>query len=133
MSDDFYTRTLNAQIGNLRDARRTIMNEVERYKRMNDHEGAAEYAQDIANLDAQERAIVDLHNRHVAQNQPAAPLTDAEFMALSPERMAQHPEAVDRIFSKSKYYDKNQWSDPNVQRLVREGVAEAQRRRTAGQ
>ena len=66
---------------------------------------------------------------HAALNRPAAPpMTDAEFMAMSPERMMQNPECLNKIFEKSKHYTKEMWSDPEVQRRVQAGLAEVQRR-----
>ena len=41
-------------------------------------------------------------------------------------------EDVDRIFSKSKYYDPNQWNDPEVSSRINAGVREVERRRRAG-
>jgi hypothetical protein len=66
-----------------------------------------------------------LADDHIAATAPKAEdeMTDAEFQAMSPEKMAKHPEAVERIFSKSKYYSRDMWNDPVVQQRVREGQA----------
>jgi hypothetical protein len=42
-------------------------------------------------------------------------------------------EDIDRIFSKSKYYTKNQWADPDVAARVQAGMSEVQRRRSRGE
>ena len=100
---------------------------------------ARELIQSYADIVAQRRNLEVAANEYARSIQPqeVQPLTDAEFMAMSPERMAQlasqgNTEAIDRIFSKSIHYTKDQWSDPEVQRRVRAGVNEVARRRSEG-
>lgn len=91
--------------------------------------------QAYANLETEENNLISSYQRHVARNRPreAAAISDSEFLAMAPERMLDHPELVDRVFSKSKYYSPDQWNDPEVAQRVRAGMAEviARRRRAA--
>ena len=80
---------------------------------------------------SQKRDLEMAANEHYQSlNRAAVPMTDAEFMAMSPKRMLQNPECLNKIFEKSKHYSKDMWSDPEVQRRVQAGLAEVQRRNT---
>jgi len=80
---------------------------------------------------SQKRDLEMAANEHYQSlNRAAVPMTDAEFMAMSPERMLQNPECLNKIFEKSKHYSKDMWADPEVQRRVQAGLAEVQRRNT---
>jgi hypothetical protein len=96
---------------------------------------AGELVSQRASLRDLSRCVGQEISDYIAQhNQRAPELTDAEFMALSPERMMQHPEAVEAIFKKSKYYDpQNDPNDPGFRKRYMDGVQEVARRRAMGQ
>jgi hypothetical protein len=94
---------------------------------------AADEIQMIANISAERANLERLHSDYVArQNQVAEPMTDQEFQAASPAKMAQNPAMVEKIFQGSKYYTPDQWKDPEVRRRFNEGIAEVGRRRAEG-
>lgn len=128
---DFYEDAAMLRYRTLEAAKAQCQADLARYQAAGDEYAAAEELQTLATLNDQVTSLQRLHNQYRQQMNPPsqATMTDSEFMALSPERMAQHPEAIDRLFSKSKYYSPDQWSDPKVQGLVRAGMDEVQRRR----
>lgn len=97
-----------------------------------DDYSARQLVQSLANAKAERRNLEATYNEYVQSQQPRqeAPTSDAEFMARAPERMT--GEDLDRVMSKSKYYSKDMWSDPEVAARVNAGVLEVQRRRKAG-
>lgn len=97
-----------------------------------DEHSARQLIQGIANGRAERRNLEVTYNEYVVSQAPRHEVTsDAEFLARAPERMT--GEDIDRIFSKSKYYTKNQWADPDVAARVQAGMSEVQRRRSRGE
>ncbi|WP_316200804.1 MULTISPECIES: hypothetical protein [unclassified Bradyrhizobium] len=135
MAEDFFIRAARKRALELDADIREIETGMMRARADDDELRAAELFDGLtAARDARVRLDREV-DHYVRQNTPPQqqPMTDAEFMAMSPERMQQHPEALNRIFSKSKYYDKQMWSDPDVVRRVSDGVAEVERRRARGE
>jgi hypothetical protein len=96
------------------------------YRAEGNEEGIGVSLATLAEVNRHEKELRELADDHIASINKAnerEEMTDAEFLAMSPEKMAKHPEAVERIFSKSKYYSRDMWNDPVVQQRVREGQA----------
>jgi hypothetical protein len=96
--------------------------------------GALNILEQITDIEAKGAALTRLWKQEEARNRPRAKMTEAEFLSMSPEEMKRRAdmgdcEAIDRIFSKSKYYDKDQWSDPDVRQRVFDAVQEIQLRK----
>ena len=131
---DFKQQAAEQRLKVLRAAKAQVAADLARYEADGDLDMAANEIQAFSNLESEEQNLINSYNRYVASNTPRAarPMTDAEFTAMSPEQMMEHPEAVDRLFSKSKYYSPDQWSDPKVVERMTAGVAEVQRRKREG-
>ena len=88
-------------------------------------DGIGESLAHLAEVNRHESELRQLADDHIRASAPkeAETMTDAEFEAMSPEKMMKHPEAIERIFAKSKYYSRDMWNDPVVQARVREGQA----------
>jgi hypothetical protein len=134
MADDFKARAAEQRLKVLSAAKSQVAANIALYESNGDLDSAADELQAYANLETEENNLVSSYQRHVARNAPRdpGPISDTEFMAMSPERMLQHPETVDRIFSKSKYYSKDQWGDPEVAGRVRAGMAAVEQRKREG-
>ncbi len=131
---DFYDEAARQRYATLEAAKARVVANLEEYRAIGDEASAAEELQTLATLNDQQQSLRRLHQQYNAQrNPPQQEMSDAEFVAMSPERMAQNPAAIDRIFSKSKYYTPNQWSDPEVAKRAQAGVAEVERRRRRGE
>jgi len=65
-----------------------------------------------------------------AINKPTPIVTEGERRERSPERM--DASDVDYIFSKSKYYSRDMWNNPDIAQRVQQGIAEVQRRKAEG-
>jgi hypothetical protein len=131
MADDFKTEAARARLKVLAAAKAQVAANISRYESENDVASASDELQAYANLETEEQNLVNAYQRYQAQSAPRQPepISDSEFMAMSPERMLQHPELVDKIFSKSRYYTPDQWSQPAVADGVRRGLAEIERRK----
>ena len=131
MADDFKTQAAQQRLKVLAAAKARVAANISTYEANGDVDSAADELQAYSNLESEEQNLINSYNRYVASNTPRAarPMTDAEFTAMSPEQMMERPDAVDKIFSTSKYYTKDQWSDPKVVERMTAGVAEVQRRR----
>jgi hypothetical protein len=128
---DFKAQAAEQRLKVLRAARQQVAANIASYEANGDVDSAADEIQTFANLETEEQNLINSYRRYEAQNAPRqpGPISDNEFMAMSPENMLRHPETIDRIFSKSKYYSKDQWSDPEVAQRVRDGMAEIERRK----
>lgn len=131
MAKDFYLEAAQEQFNELAADRADIDAGLLRCNANGDSHSAKELIQTRATINRQMRDLQAEYDAHVASQQPqqGPPMNDQEFMARSPERMT--GEDVDRIFSKSRYYSKDQWSDPEVARRVQAGMREVEARRKA--
>lgn len=131
MADDFKTQAARQRLKILAAAKQQVSANIARYEAEGDTDSAADEIQAYANLESEETNLVSSFQRYQAASAPrqSEPISDSEFMAMSPERMLQHPELVDRIFQKSKLYTPGQWSEPAVADGVRRGLAEIERRK----
>lgn len=130
MSDDFYDSAARQRYAVLQAARSRCVANLEEYRATGNDIDAQEEIQTLATLDDQMASLQRLHQQYQQSRNPnPTSVGDQEFIAMSPERMAQNPELVERIFQKSKYYDPNQWSDPEVKTRFMAGVEEVKRRR----
>jgi hypothetical protein len=131
MADDFKTQAARQRLKVLAAAKQQVAANISRYEAEGDTDSAADEIQAYANLESEETNLVSSFQRYQAQSAPRQqePISDSEFMAMSPERMLQHPELVDRIFQKSKLYTKGMWGEPEVADGVRRGLAEIEKRK----
>lgn len=131
MADDFKTEAARQRLKVLAAAKAQVSANIARYESEGDMDSAADEIQAFSNLEAEEQNVVNSYQRYQAASAPRQPeaISDSEFMAMSPERMLSHPELVDKIFSKSRYYSPDQWSQPEVAAGVRRGLAEIERRK----
>lgn len=128
---DFKLQAAQARLKILAAAKAQVAANISRYEAENDLESAADEVQAFSNLESEESNLISSFERYQAASAPRQPepISDSEFMAMSPERMLEHPELVDRIFSKSRLYTKGMWSEPEVADGVRRGLAEIERRK----
>jgi hypothetical protein len=107
---DFKAQAAQQRLKVLQAARQQVAANISRYEAEGDLDSAADEMQAYANLETEENNLISSYQRHVARNTPREPaaISDSEFLAMAPERMLDHPELVDRVFSKSKYYSPDQ-------------------------
>ena len=124
--DDFYVEAAQRRLNEIEAGRAHATAAPASAKAENDTYSASEAVQLLADLNAQERNLRQLHQQHVASQNPPAPPppTDSEFMAKSPEKMDYSD--VWRVASKSKYGQPDEAS-------FRAGIAEVARRRGRGE
>ena len=124
-SDDFYTFSARQRLQQINANRAQSLADLEVAKSNSDYESAAASVQEIANLEAQRQALVNLHSQYVASQTPPAPVE------LTPEEKAAKPIAamdygdVWEMSATSKYGDSIN--------LFRAGMAEVARRRAKGE
>jgi hypothetical protein len=128
---DFKLQAAQARLKVLAAAKAQVAANISRYESENDLESAADEVQVFSNLESEESNLISSFQRYQAASAPrqVEPISDSEFLAMSPERMLENPQLVDKIFSKSKYYSKDQWQDPEVASRVRAGLAEIEKRK----
>ena len=128
---DFKTEAARARLKVLSAAKMQLAANISRYEAEGDLDSASDEIQAYANLESEEQNLVNSYQRYQAASAPRQqePISDSEFLAMSPERMLENPQLVDKIFSKSKYYSKDQWQDPEVASRVRAGLAEIEKRK----
>lgn len=128
---DFKTEAARQRLKVLAAAKMQVSANIARYESEGDLDSAQDEIQAFANLESEEQNLVNSYQRYQAASAPRQqePISDSEFMAMSPERMLEHPELVDKVFRKSRYYTEGQWSDPSVADGVRRGLAEIERRK----
>ena len=130
--NDFLFKSANSRLGIIDAAQRRLGADLAEAQQYGNTTEAGEIIQQMANLEAEKRNMQQLKDDYMRGQQPNdEEVSEAEFMAMTPKQMKRHPQAgalVDRIFSKSKYYTPDQWSDPKVQKGVRDGLAEVDRR-----
>lgn len=128
---DFKTEAARQRLKVLAAAKMQVSANIARYESEGDLDSAQDEIQAFANLESEEQNLVNSYQRYQAASAPrqSEPISDSEFLAMSPERMLEHPELVDKVFRKSRYYTEGQWSDPSVADGVRRGLAEIERRK----
>jgi len=126
---DFYLSAAQQRAAELEVELSAAKTDLLTYRHNQDLPGAGEAVQRIANLTAEQSNLQGLVQGYIQSQQPAQPevLTDEERAAKPWHRMS----ADDGLqLAKTSKYGKNlDWSDPNV----RNGYAEAQRRRYRGE
>ena len=126
---DFYLSAAQQRAAELEVELSAAKTDLLTYRHNQDLPGAGEAVQRIANLTAEQSNLQGLVQGYIRSQQPAQPevLTDEERAAKPWHRMS----ADDGLqLAKTSKYGKNlDWSDPNV----RNGYAEAQRRRYRGE
>ena len=100
MADDFKTVAARQRLKVLAAAKQQVSANIARYEAEGDTDSAADEIQAYANLESEETNLVSSFQRYQAASAPRQqePISDSEFLAMSPERMLEHPELVDRIF-----------------------------------
>src|SRR4051794_17604036 len=124
---DFKREAMNQRYKVLQAAKAQVAANISNYEASGDTDSAADEIQAYSNLESEEQNLVASYQRHLAPRPPAPPETEGEWRSKSPERMTEHD--VDKIFSRSKYYTRDQWSDPTVAEGVRRGLIEVQNRK----
>ncbi len=128
---DFKLQAAQQRLKVLAAAKQQVAANISRYEAENDLDSASDEIQAYSNLEFEEQNLIGSFQRYQAASAPrqSEPISDSEFMAMSPERMLEHPELVDRIFQKSKLYTKGMWGEPEVADGVRRGLAEIEKRK----
>lgn len=131
MADDFKLQAAQQRLKVLQAAKQQVAANISRYEAEGDLDSASDEIQAFSNLESEEQNLVNSYQRYQAASAPRQPepISNSEFLAMSPERMLQHPELVDRVFSKSKYYTPGMWGEPEVRQRVNAGLAEIEKRK----
>jgi hypothetical protein len=134
MTDDFYLKAAQKRALEIDADVQEIVSGLARCRAIDDEHTASGLMDGLAEARNRRRMLDQEVADYMRQaNPPAqAPMTDQEFMALSPERMANNPQAVEAVFAKSKYYSKDMWNDPEVQQRVRLGMERVNQLRKDG-
>jgi hypothetical protein len=128
MADDFFISAAQKRAQEIDCDVAEMQAGLARCRADGDTHTATQLIQGLANAKAERRNLESTYAEYTASQRPQqAPGTEAEFMARAPERMT--GEDLDRVFSKSKYYTKGQWADPEIAARVNAGCAEVQRRK----
>jgi hypothetical protein len=126
---DFYLEALQRRLALIETERAAALADLQSHRFNNDHDGAGEAEQRVADLRASQRNLQDLANEYVASQQPPEPVpqTKEELMVKDWSRMT--PDDGLALARESKYGRSLDWNDP----YVRKGYQEAQRRRNRGE
>jgi hypothetical protein len=128
-SDDFYSFSARQRLQQINADRAQCLADLEQAKAASDYESAASSVQEIANLEAQRQALVNLHDQYVRSQQvPEAPELTPEEKAARPWDKMNWQDGLD-LARTSKYGADLDHNDPNVQA----GYAEVVRRRQRGE
>jgi hypothetical protein len=131
MAEDYIAKGVRDNIADCDADIAQISANIARAQADGDEYAMKEQIEGYAAAQSRRRDLMAAYNEHMQRQTPqAAASTEAEFLARSPERM--NGEDVDRIFSKSKYYSKGQWQDPEINARVMAGVREVQARKREG-
>jgi hypothetical protein len=123
---DFHKDLIMSQGKRLYAERKRLEAELAEYEEcgLSEDQRAMDIGQRILELDAK-GALLNQEMARRNQPQQSAPLTDQEFMSLSPDRFRDpniRDQMLNHILGKSKYFDpKKDWNDPTVQQKIREG------------
>jgi hypothetical protein len=123
MSDDFYSLAAQRRAQELEAARSQELATLQSARVTSDYEAAATSVATIANIDAEYRNIVELHDQYVRSQQPPTKreLTNEEFLAKPPEAM-DWSDSV-RIARTSKFGANLDFNDPGMIAGYREALA----------
>ena len=129
MADDFYTQAARSRAEAIEMQIAASRADLLVHRNNSDLQAAGEAVQTIANLEAERANLTNLYNQYVQSQQAPQPevLTDEERIARPWNKMT--PDDGLQLAKTSKYGKSLDWSDPNV----RNGYAEAQRRRYRGE
>ena len=128
-SDDFYSFSARQRLQQINANRAQCLADLEQAKASADYESAASSVQEIANLEAQRQALVNLHSQYVASQQvPEPPELTPEERAAKPWDKMDWQDGLD-LARTSKYGKDLRHDDPNVQA----GYGEVMRRRQRGE
>ena len=70
-SHDFYVYAAQQRMAEIEAQRAQSLADLAQYRATNDYQSAGQAVQEIANLDAQRQALVNLHEQYVASQIPA--------------------------------------------------------------
>ena len=124
-SPDFYVYAAQQRMAEIEAQRAQSLADLAQYRATNDYQSAGQAVQEIANLDAQRQALVNLHSQYVeSQRVPEPPELTPEEKAAKPISAMDYGD-VWEMSATSKYgVDEN---------LFRAGMAEVARRRAKGE
>src|SRR5262249_34131109 len=90
MADDFYSYSARQQLAQLDAERAEALADLARYKAANDPVMAATEIQRLADINAKQRNLVELHQQYEASQRPPQPqeLTQEERLARPLEKMS---------------------------------------------
>ena len=72
-SPDFYVYAAQQRMAEIEAQRAQSLADLAQYRATNDYQSAGQAVQEIANLDAQRQALVNLHEQYVASQNSTAP------------------------------------------------------------
>jgi hypothetical protein len=126
---DFYQDSAQRRLQQIEAERAAAMADLAAHRLNSDYDSAGQVIQQVANLDSERANLTALYQRYVAENTPRQPeqRTQEELEHLPWNKMT--PDDGLQLAKTSKYGRDLDWSDPNV----RNGYAEAQRRRYRGE
>jgi hypothetical protein len=126
---DFYENSARRRLEMLNVERQSALADLTAHRANGDSDSAAYVVQQIADIDAQQRNLVDLHQRHVASMQPPRqrPVSQEE-RAARPIQDMDWNDLVD-MTRQSKFAKNIRSDDP----WMVAGYYEAQRRRARGE
>ena len=125
---DFYEDSARRRLAQIDAARARAVADLEDCRADGNDTLGGEYEQQIANLDADKRNLLDLHRRYVeSQNPPQPPPLSPEERHAKPWDKMTWDDGLE-LARNSKYGKDLTWNDPNVQR----GYMEAMRRKERG-
>ena len=129
MADDFYTFSARQRLQQINAGRAQALADLEVAKAQADYDSAGAAVQQIADLEAQRQAIVNLHDQYIrSQTPPEQPEASAEERFARPWDRMTWDDALD-LARNSQYGKDLDHSDPSVQA----GYREVQRRRGRGE
>jgi hypothetical protein len=113
-SDDFYTFSARQRLQQINAGRAQALADLEVAKAGSDYDSAGQAVQQIANLDAEARNVVALHEQYVASQTPPAPVElTAEERAAKPWDRMDWDDAL--ALARTSQFGKNlTHDDPNV-------------------
>jgi len=129
MADDFYTASARQRLERIEAERAAAQADLVAHRSNGDYDSAGIAIQQIANLDAEQRNLLDLHQRYAASQQPRQPerLTSEE-RAVRPVHKMDWSDVVD-LARQSRYAKNIKADDP----AMVAGWHGANRRRARGE
>jgi len=125
---DFYSDSARRRLEQIETERAAATADLAAHKANGDYDTAALSIQQIANLDAEQRNLVDLHQRYAASQQPRQDYATPEERAARPVHRMDWQDVVD-MTRQSRYAKNIKADDP----AMVAGWHEANRRRARGE